>query len=339
MKEKILEIKKSAEEEIKNVSSLEELNNFRVKYAGKSGLLTEVMRGMRDVPKEERPVLGALVNEVRTFVEGEIESLEKKLSLEKLNEKLKGEKIDITEPSKNSERGIFHPIQRTFNKLLDACVAMGFEVVTGPEVELDKYNFELLNVPKDHPARDMQDTFYVTDDIVLRTQTSSVQVRTMEDRKPPIKIVSPGKTYRSDSDATHSPVFHQLEGLVVDKDISLLDLKNILTDLLQILFGKETKIRFRPSYFPFTEPSVEVDISCPNCKGEGCYLCKKTGWMELLGAGIVNPKVLENCNIDPKIYSGFAFGFGVDRLTMVMDKIPHMRMLFENDMRFLKQVK
>ena len=339
MKEKILEIKNSAKLEIQQIKTLEQLNVFKVKYCGKSGQLTEVMRGMRDVPKELRPEIGACVNEVRTYIEEEIEKIEKKLSSEKLKEQLESEKIDITEPSKFSEQGIFHPIQRTFNKLIDACVAMGFEVVCGPEVELDKYNFELLNVPKDHPARDMQDTFYITEDIVLRTQTSSVQVRTMESKKPPIKIISPGKTYRSDSDATHSPVFHQLEGLVVDKNVSLVDLKNILTDLLQLLFGKETKIRFRPSYFPFTEPSVEVDISCPNCHGDGCYLCKKSGWMELLGAGIVNPKVLENCGIDSTVYSGFAFGFGVDRLTMVMDKIPHMRMLFENDMRFLKQVK
>lgn len=339
MKDKILEIKKLAESEIKLIESLQQLNIFKVKFCGKSGLLTEVMRGMKDVPKEERPSIGALINDVRTFIEEKIEVLEDKINSDLLKQKLESEKIDITAPAKENERGIFHPIQRTFNKLIDACVAMGFEVVCGPEVEFDKYNFELLNVPKDHPARDMQDTFYITDDIVLRTQTSSVQVRTMENRKPPIKIISPGRTYRSDSDSTHSPVFHQLEGLVVDKNISLLDLKKILTELLQILFGKETNVRFRPSYFPFTEPSVEVDISCPNCKGEGCYLCKKTGWMELLGAGIVNPKVLENCNIDSKIYSGFAFGVGVDRLTMVVDKIPHMRMLFENDVRFLKQVK
>ena len=339
MKEKILAIKNSSQEEIKNVNTLEMLNDFRVKYCGKSGLLTEVMRGMRDVPKEERPGIGVLVNEVRGFIENEIAVLEEKLQQEKLNQKLASEKIDITEPSKNAETGLFHPIQRTFNKLIDACVEMGFEVVCGPEVELDHYNFEMLNVPKDHPARDMQDTFYITEDIVLRTHTSPVQARVMEKRQPPIKIISPGRTYRVDNDATHSPVFHQIEGLVVDKNISLLDLKQMLTKLLQLLFGEETKVRFRPSYFPFTEPSVKVDVSCPNCGGEGCYLCKKTGWMELMGAGMVNPKVLDGCGIDSKVYSGFAFGQGIDRLTMVMDKIPDMRMMFENDIRFLNQVK
>ena len=339
MKNKILEIKENSQKDIKEIANLEQLNAFRVKYAGKSGLLTEVMRGMRDVPKEDRPMLGALVNEVRTFIESQIENLEKELNEKAMQQKLASEKIDITAPSKNSETGTFHPIQKTFNKLIDACIEMGFEVVTGPEVELDKYNFEMLNVPKDHPARDMQDTFYITEDIVLRTHTSPVQARVMEKRQPPIKIISPGRTYRVDNDATHSPVFHQIEGLVVDKNISLLDLKMMLTKLLKILFGENTKVRFRPSYFPFTEPSVEVDVSCPNCNGEGCNLCKKTGWMELMGAGIVNPKVLENCGIDPNEYSGFAFGQGIDRLTMVMDKIPDMRMMFENDIRFLKQVK
>ena len=339
MKDKILEIRESIKEEIKNIKNLEILNAFKVKYSGKSGLLTELMRGMRDVPKEERPVLGSLINEVREFVETKIQEIEKRLHENALNEKLSSEKIDITEPSKNSETGCFHPLQRTFNKLIDACVEMGFEVVTGPEVELDHYNFEMLNMPKDHPARDMQDTFYITDDIVLRTHTSPVQARVMEKRQPPIKIISPGRTYRVDNDATHSPVFHKIEGLVVDKNISLLDLKQMLTKLLQLLFGKDTKVRFRPSYFPFTEPSVEVDVSCPNCGGDGCYMCKKTGWMELMGAGMVNPKVLEGCGIDSKVYSGFAFGQGIDRLTMVMDKIPDMRMLFENDIRFLNQVK
>ena len=216
---------------------------------------------------------------------------------------------------------------------------LGFEVVTGPEVEIDKYNFEMLNVPKDHPARDMQDTFYINEDILLRTQTSSVQARVMENKKPPIKIVSPGRTYRVDNDATHSPVFHQFEGLVIDKNVSMLDLKMTLNKLIKILFGESTETRFRPSFFPFTEPSVEVDITCPYCGGKGCNLCKHTGFIELLGAGIVNPKVLDGCGIDSKIYSGFAFGQGVDRLCMVMNKIPDMRMLFECDMRFLNQVK
>lgn len=339
MREKILEIKASAKDEIKKIQNLEKLSAFKVKYTGKQGLLTEVMREMRNVPAEERPSIGVLVNDVRNFVENEIEILENRLKTEELEKQLSSEKIDITEPSKNSERGVIHPLHRTFDILCNACVEMGFEVVTGPEVELDRYNFEKLNVPKDHPARDMQDTFYIVEDILLRTQTSPVQIRVMESRKPPIRIVSPGRTYRVDNDATHSPVFHQLEGLVVDKNVSLLDLKSMLTKLLQMLFGEDAKIRFRPSYFPFTEPSVEVDVSCPNCGGNGCNLCKKTGWMEMLGAGMVNPKVLDGCGIDSKQYSGFAFGFGIDRLTMVMNKIPDMRMLFENDIRFLLQMK
>ncbi len=339
MKEKILQIKNDAERELLDIKNLDELNYFRIKYVGKNGALTEIMKGMREVSKEERPAIGSLINDVKTYIENNIQKLELLFKDQELNKKLLNEKIDITEPGINNDLGLFHPIQKTFNKLIDACVEMGFEVVCGPEVELDKYNFEMLNVPKDHPARDMQDTFYITEDIVLRTHTSPVQARVMESRKPPIKIISPGRTYRVDNDATHSPVFHQIEGLVIDKNISLLDLKMMLSKLLQILFGDETKIRFRPSYFPFTEPSVEVDISCPNCKGEGCSLCKRTGWMEVMGAGIVNPKVLENCGIDSNIYSGFAFGQGIDRLTMVMNKIPDMRMLFENDIRFLDQVK
>lgn len=339
IKNKISQLQELAKQELAQIQNLDSLNAFKVKFSGKSGLLTEIMRGMRDVPKEERPAIGALINEVRQFIDEKTQQLEQTLKDEAINQKLLKEKIDITQPSKNCETGCFHPIQRTFNKLIDACVQMGFEVVTGPEVELDHYNFEMLNMPKDHPARDMQDTFYITDDIVLRTHTSPVQARVMEKRQPPIKIISPGRTYRVDNDATHSPVFHQIEGLVVDKNISLLDLKQMLTKLLQLLFGKDTKVRFRPSYFPFTEPSVEVDVSCPNCGGEGCYMCKKTGWMELMGAGMVNPKVLDGCGIDSSVYSGFAFGQGIDRLTMVMDKIPDMRMLFENDIRFLNQVK
>ncbi len=339
MEEKIKELKKLAESEIQNVTNLEELNAYRLKFSGKQGLLTEIMRGMRDVPQEKRAGIGALVNDVRTFVENSIKSLEEKLNEQKLNEKLANEKIDITEPSKAGEYGAIHPLYKTFNKLIDACVELGFEVVTGPEVEVDKYNFEKLNVPKDHPARDMQDTFYITGDILLRTQTSSVQARVMESKKPPIKIVSPGRTYRVDNDATHSPVFHQFEGLVIDKNVSMLDLKMTLNKLIKILFGENTETRFRPSFFPFTEPSVEVDVTCPYCGGKGCNLCKHTGFIELLGAGMVNPKVLDGCGIDSKVYSGFAFGQGVDRLCMVMDKIPDMRMLFESDMRFLNQVK
>lgn len=339
MEEKLKNLKTQAEEEIKLVKDLESLNAYRLKFAGKQGLITEIMRGMRDVAPENRASVGAKVNEIRAFVEEQIAKLEKEFQNAKLQEKLKNEKIDITEPSKNAEIGEIHPLHTTFNKLIDACVELGFEVVTGPEVEIDKYNFEKLNVPKDHPARDMQDTFYIDGDILLRTQTSSVQARVMEQKKPPFKIVSPGRTYRVDNDATHSPVFHQFEGLVIDKNVSLLDLKMLLNKLIKMLFGEDAETRFRPSFFPFTEPSVEVDVTCPYCGGKGCNLCKHTGFIELLGAGIVNPKVLEASGIDSKEFSGFAFGVGVDRLAMVINKIPDMRMMFENDIRFLNQVK
>lgn len=339
MEEKLKNLKTQAEEEIKLVKDLESLNAYRLKFAGKQGLITEIMRGMRDVAPENRASVGAKVNEIRAFVEEKIAKLEKEFQDAKLQEKLKNEKIDITEPSKSAEIGEIHPLHTTFNKLIDACVELGFEVVTGPEVEIDKYNFEKLNVPKDHPARDMQDTFYIDGDILLRTQTSSVQARVMEQKKPPFKIVSPGRTYRVDNDATHSPVFHQFEGLVIDKNVSLLDLKMLLNKLIKMLFGEDAETRFRPSFFPFTEPSVEVDVTCPYCGGKGCNLCKHTGFIELLGAGIVNPKVLEASGIDSKEFSGFAFGVGVDRLAMVINKIPDMRMMFENDIRFLNQVK
>ena len=339
MEEKLKDLKLQAETEIKEVKDLASLNAYRLKFAGKQGLLTEIMRGMRDVAPENRASVGAKVNEIRAFVENAINNLEKEFLKSKLEEKLANEKIDITEPSLEGELGEIHPLHTTFNKLIDACVELGFEVVTGPEVEIDKYNFEKLNVPKDHPARDMQDTFYIGGDVLLRTQTSSVQARVMEQKKPPFKIVSPGRTYRVDNDATHSPVFHQFEGLVIDRNVSLLDLKMLLNKLIKMLFGEDAETRFRPSFFPFTEPSVEVDVTCPYCEGKGCNLCKHTGFIELLGAGIVNPKVLEASGIDSKEFSGFAFGVGVDRLAMVINKIPDMRMMFENDMRFLNQVK
>ncbi len=339
MREKINEVYKMAKESLNGCKDLNSLNIIRVQYLGKQGEITALLKGMKDVSKEEKPEIGQLINNARCEIENEIETLQKKFEEEELANKLNGEKIDISEPSKVVEKGEIHPLNKVFDKLIDCCVAMGFEVVTGPEIEYDYYNFEALNVPKDHPARDMQDSFYITDNILMRTQTSSVQIRTMENRKPPFRIVSPGRTYRADSDATHSPVFHQFEGLVVDENISMIDLKSMLTKMLSMLFGENTKIRFRPSYFPFTEPSVEVDATCPSCGGEGCKLCKGTGYMELLGAGMVNPKVLENCGIDSKKYTGFAFGPGVDRLAMVVNKIPDLRMMFENDTKFLEQLK
>lgn len=339
MKESIKEVLKEALEKIQKSETLQDLNDAQVAILGKQGSLSLLLREMKNVLPEDRKEVGQLLNEARTQIESNINNKKSILENENLQKRLEEEKIDITEPSKNVEQGCLHPLSRINNLLVDCCVQMGFEVVTGPEVELDYYNFEALNVPKDHPARDMQDSFYITDNILMRTQTSSVQIREMEKRKPPFKIVSPGRTYRADSDATHSPVFHQFEGLVVDENISMVDLKAMLTKMLQMLFGEETKIRFRPSYFPFTEPSVEVDATCPNCGGKGCKLCKGTGYMELLGAGMVNPKVLESCGIDSKKYNGFAFGPGVDRLAMVKYKISDLRMMFENDIRFLNQMK
>ena len=339
MKNKINEFLTNAKNELSNCADKKTLNDLRVKFLGKQGELTAFLRGMKDVPNEEKPVVGQLINAARQEVETEINNLQVKFEQEELDKKLSSEKIDITEPSKTVEKGEIHPLNKVFDKLIDCCVEMGFEVVTGPEIEYDYYNFEALNVPKDHPARDMQDTFFITDNILMRSQTSSVQIRAMETMKPPLKIVSPGRTYRADSDATHSPVFHQFEGLVVDENISMVDLKSMLTKMLGMLFGENTKIRFRPSYFPFTEPSVEVDATCPSCGGKGCKICKGTGFMELLGAGMVNPKVLEICGIDSKKYTGFAFGPGVDRLSMVVNKIPDLRMMFENDTKFLEQLK
>ena len=256
-----------------------------------------------------------------------------------MKSKLEHYQIDITEPSKGIEVGALHPIADVIDRLSDICVDMGFSVVEGPEIESDYYNFEAMNIPKNHPSRDMQDTFFITDEILLRSQTSAVQAREMEVRKPPFKIICPGKTYRNDSDATHSPVFHQLEGLVVDENISMADLKSMLTILMRRLYGDDTKIRFRPSFFPFTEPSIEVDVSCPSCHGKGCNVCKGTGMLELLGAGVVNPKVLEMSGIDSKKYRGFAFGFGLDRTAMILDGINNIRNLYRNDIRFLEQMK
>lgn len=339
MREKLLDILNRAQGELNKVVNKDQLADFKVKFLGKQGELTSVLRGMRDVAPEDRPKIGALINDVREKIENAYAEKEENFNRLELEKELAKSAIDITEPGKNHEKGALHSTTRMFNKMIDICVAMGFKVVEGPEIELDYYNFEGLNIPKNHPSRDMQDTFFITDNILLRSQTSSVQVRSMEKIKPPFKIISPGRVYRNDSDATHSPVFHQLEALVVDENVSMSDLKAMLTDIMKKIFGEETKIRFRPSFFPFTEPSVEVDVSCPTCNGKGCKICKGTGYLELLGAGIVNPKVLEMSGIDSKKYRGFAFGFGVDRFAMVFDGITDLRNMFRNDIRFLKQMK
>ena len=338
MKEKIAKIKEASINEIKNCNNPKELNDLKVKYLGKKGELTLILRGMGSLSQEERPVIGSLVNEVRDELNNLIEEKEKEFKKEELKKKLETENIDVTEPSKKVDLGSIHPITQIINEVEEIFLGMGYEIADGPEVEKAIYNFDKLNTPPDHPARDIQDTFYITDDILLRSQTSPVQARVMENKKPPIKIICPGAVYRSDSvDATHSPVFHQVEGLVVDKNISMADLKGTLEMFAKKCLGEKTKIRFRPHHFPFTEPSAEADVSCFVCGGKGCKVCKGEGWIELLGCGMVHPNVLRNCGIDPEEYSGFAFGFGVERIAMAKFGIDDMRLLFENDVRFLKQ--
>lgn len=338
MKEEILKIKENSQKSIKECKSLKELSDLKVQYLGKKGELTVVLRGMGALTPEERPIIGALVNELRDELNNLIEEKEKELKKEELLKKLETENIDVTEPSKKVNLGSLHPITQIINEVEEIFLGMGYEIADGPEVEKAIYNFDKLNTPPDHPARDVQDTFYITDDIVLRSQTSPVQARVMENQKPPIKIICPGAVYRSDSvDATHSPVFHQIEGLVVDKNVSMTDLKGTLEMFAKKCLGENTKIRFRPHHFPFTEPSAEADVSCFVCGGKGCRVCKGEGWIELLGCGMVHPNVLKNCGIDPEEYSGFAFGFGVERIAMAKFGIEDMRLLFENDVRFLKQ--
>ncbi len=338
MKEQIQQIKENAIKEIKLAEDLKTLEDVRVKYSGKKGELTLLLRGMGSLSKEERPVIGAMVNEVRDELESLIVEKEKELKRAEIEKKLLTENIDVTMKSNRQKIGSLHPIMQIIDEVEEIFLGMGYQIADGPEVEKAIYNFDKLNTPKDHPARDVQDTFYITDDIVLRSQTSPVQARVMENSKPPIKIICPGKVYRSDAvDPTHSPVFHQIEGLVVDKNISMADLKGTLEMFAKKCLGKNTKIRFRPHHFPFTEPSAEADVSCFVCGGKGCRVCKNEGWIELLGCGVVHPNVLENCGIDSKIYSGFAFGFGVERIAMAKFGIDDMRLLYENDVRFLKQ--
>ncbi|MDD6734807.1 MAG: phenylalanine--tRNA ligase subunit alpha [Clostridiales bacterium] len=338
MKQQLQEIKKQAEEHLKNACTADALEELRIKYLGKKGELTAILKGMGKLAAEERPVIGAMANEIREFLSGEIDA--KKAEIEKLvrDAKLKSEVIDISMPGRKPEIGTSHPITKVLDEFKDAVVGMGFQIMEGPEVETDYYNFEALNIPKNHPARDTQDTFYIDENTVLRTQTSPMQIRVMENTKPPIRIIAPGRVYRSDAvDATHSPIFHQIEGLVVDKGITMADLKGTLETLIRSIYGEHTKVRFRPHHFPFTEPSAETDVCCFNCGGKGCSVCKGEGWIEILGCGMVHPKVLANCGIDPEIYSGFAFGIGLERLVMGRYDINDIRLFFENDVRFLKQ--
>ncbi|MFA6308742.1 MAG: phenylalanine--tRNA ligase subunit alpha [Clostridia bacterium] len=338
MKEQLNRIKEQARGELNKTVSQDELENIRLKFLGKKGELTSVLRGMGALSNEERPVIGQLANDVREHIENKIEEVKKELNKKERIKKINEEVIDVTIPGKRNEIGTKHPLTIVLDEIKEVFIGMGYQIAEGPEIELDYYNFEALNLPKGHPARDTQDTFYITENILLRTQTSPVQIRTMENKKPPIRIICPGRVYRSDNvDATHSPVFNQVEGLVVDKGITMGDLVGTLQMFAKSLFGENVKIRLRPHHFPFTEPSAEVDASCWSCGGKGCRMCKGEGWIEILGAGMVHPKVLEICGIDSEVYSGFAFGLGVERTTMGRFNIDDLRLLYENDVRFLKQ--
>ena len=338
MKEQLAAIKSQALAALSEVNDLTALDALRVRYLGKKGELTAILKQMGKLTPEERPVIGQLANEVRASIEAVIEETENNLKAEAKKQQLLNETLDVTMPGTKNTVGHRHPLSIVLDEVKEIFIGMGFKIATGPEIEWDYYNFEALNIPEGHPARDTQDTFYITENILLRTQTSPVQVRVMEKQKPPIRVISPGRVYRSDAvDATHSPVFHQIEGLVVDKGITMGDLKGTLEDFAKRLYGDDSVFRFRPHHFPFTEPSAEMDTMCFNCQGKGCRLCKGEGWIEILGCGMVHPKVLANCGIDPEEYSGFAFGLGLERIVMRRFGIDDMRLLFENDIRFLNQ--
>ncbi len=338
MQETLKSITATAKQAVVACENEAEIENIRVQYLGKKGELTAILKQMGSLSPEERPKMGQLVNEAKAELEALIAEKKDLLKNAAQEAKLKAETIDITMPAKEIKPGKLHPLNTVLDDMINIFQSMGFDVVDGPEVETDHYNFECLNVPADHPARDMQDTFYLAENLLLRTQTSAAQIRTMETRKPPIRVICPGRVFRADEvDATHSPVFHQIEGLVVDKGITMCDLKGILEEFAHEIYGSDTKVKFRPSFFPFTEPSVEVDVTCSECGGKGCRVCKGAGWIEILGAGMVHPNVLKSCGIDPEEYSGFAFGIGLDRLTTTRYKISDIRLLFENDKRFLDQ--
>ena len=338
MKEKLQAIREEALAKIEAANDLDALNDIKVNVLGKKGELTQVLKGMKDVAPEDRPKVGQMVNDTRTAIEEKLENVKKEIAKKIREEKMKNEVIDVTLPGTMHMKGHRHPNQIALEELERVFVGMGYEIVEGPEVEYDHYNFELLNIPANHPAKDEQDTFYITKDILLRTQTSPVQARVMETGRMPIRIIAPGRVFRSDEvDATHSPSFHQVEGLVVDKGITFADLKGTLEQFAKEFFGPDTKVKLRPHHFPFTEPSAEVDVSCFKCGGKGCRMCKGSGWIEILGCGMVHPKVLKDCGIDPEEYSGFAFGIGLERVALLKYEIDDMRLLYENDMRFLKQ--
>ncbi len=338
MKSELKKIQAYFLEELKKIDNLAALEKIRVEFLGKKGKLTAVLKGMGKLSSEERPIMGKLANEVRESIESNLSAQKQKLEKLEIDRQLTKETLDVSLPGAKKEQGSLHPLTMTINELEDVFLGMGFSIAEGPEIEWAKYNFDYLNVPKDHPARDLQDTFYYQEDLVLRTQTSPVQVRVMEEKKPPLRIISPGRVYRFDEiDATHSPVFHQMEGLVIDKGITMSDLKGTLNLFAKKLFGEDTKTKFRPHQFYFTEPSAEMDVSCFKCGGSGCRVCNQSGWIEILGCGMVHPNVLRTCHIDPQVYSGFAFGMGLDRIAMIKYGINDLRLLFENDLRFLGQ--
>ncbi|GAA0863336.1 phenylalanine--tRNA ligase subunit alpha [Paraclostridium tenue] len=338
MQEKLLNLQETALSEIKDMQSIEQVESLRVKYLGKKGEITSILKEMGKLSAEERPVIGKVANEVREAINDAISSKKEELKNIEKQRKLAEEVLDVTMPAKEFRVGKKHPISKITDEISDIFIGMGFSIAEGPEVETVANNFDALNAPKDHPSRDMSDTFYINEELLLRTQTSPVQVRTMKNEELPIKIISPGRCFRFDApDATHSPMFHQIEGLVVGKDVTMAQLKGTLDMFVKKLFGENTKTKFRPHNFPFTEPSAEVDVTCFKCGGEGCPMCKGEGWIEILGAGMVHPNVLRNCGIDPEVYSGFAFGMGLDRITMLKYEIDDIRLLFENDMRFLNQ--
>lgn len=338
MKEALEKIEQSAKQALSAAADAKVLEEIRVKYLGKKGEITAILKQMGKLSAEERPKMGQLANKVRADIEEALVQAQASIKAKMREQSLKSETLDITLPGKKKTLGQLHPLNIVMSEIEEVFMGMGFDIVEGPEIETDHYCFEALNMPKDHPARDTQDTFYIDENILLRTQTSSVQIRTMEKTKPPIRIISPGRVYRSDTaDATHTPIFHQIEGLVIDKGVTMSDLVGTLDMLMKRLYGEDCKIRLRPHHFPYTEPSAEVDIMCFNCGGKGCSMCKQEGFVELLGAGMVHPKVLEGCGIDPEVYSGFAFGMGLERLTMGRFNINDLRLLYDNDLRFLKQ--
>ena len=339
MEQKMKALRAQMEEKLSRVDSREKLASFWQEFLGKKGAIAEMMKSLGGLSKEERPAMGKLINDLKVQAEERYKDCSGRMEQMEMAARNRKEQVDITLPAKKRSTGNLHPITIVKNEMINVFLGMGFEVFEGPEIEDDDHNFTRLNVAKDHPARDMQDTFYIAEDILLRTHTSPGQIRVMDMEKPPIKVLVPGRVFRSDSDATHSPMFHQMEGLVVDKGITLCDLQGMLDRFVQQIFDADVKTRLRPSYFPFTEPSVEVDVSCFECGGKGCSLCKHTGWIEVLGGGVVHQQVLRNCGIDPEVYSGFAFGIGIERIAMLKYGINNMGLLFENDLRFLKQFK